>query len=195
MDATTWLTISIVGYSLAGVLLIASVFMFYKMNIRSIVGDLTGRTEARQIQEIREQNKHNGNRPNRPNAFPLEKETKSAGFFTNRLRGRGKTGDLIENSTQMSESTELLKDDNTTILLHDETNILSNQTALAETEILSNDTKILHAETELLSDEYLNETTVLHVTKGFNIEVESEIPKVYFKILKDIKITHSSEVI
>ena len=56
MDAQTWQIISIVGYSLAGVLFFTAIIMFIKMNVWGIIGDLTGRTAAKQIQAIREQN-------------------------------------------------------------------------------------------------------------------------------------------
>ncbi|MEO2076668.1 MAG: hypothetical protein ABGX20_14960 [Bacillus sp. (in: firmicutes)] len=69
MDATTWQIISIVGYSLAGALLITAFVLFLKMKVPAIIGELTGRTEARQIQEIRE---HRGNKRHQPNVFDVD---------------------------------------------------------------------------------------------------------------------------
>lgn len=69
MDATTWQIISIVGYSLAGALLITAIVLFFKMKVPAIIGELTGRTAARQIQEIRE---HRGNKRHQPNVFDVD---------------------------------------------------------------------------------------------------------------------------
>jgi hypothetical protein len=69
MGATTWQIISIVGYSLAGALLITAIVLFFKMKIPAIIGELTGRTAARQIQEIRE---HRENKRQKPMVFDIE---------------------------------------------------------------------------------------------------------------------------
>jgi hypothetical protein len=71
MDATTWQIISIVGYSLAGALLITAIVLFFKMKVPAIIGEFTGRTAARQIQEIRE---HRGNKRHQPNVFDVDPE-------------------------------------------------------------------------------------------------------------------------
>jgi hypothetical protein len=69
MDAITWQIISIVGYTLAGALLITAIVLFFKMKIPAIIGELTGRTAARQIQEIRE---HRENKRQKPMVFDIE---------------------------------------------------------------------------------------------------------------------------
>jgi len=73
MEASTWQTISIVGYSLSAVLFIGAIILFFKLNIRAIIGDLTGRSAAKQIQQIREQNAMSGNKRYTPGAFNLER--------------------------------------------------------------------------------------------------------------------------
>ena len=75
MDAIAWLVISIVGYSLAGILLIKTIFMYFKMNIPAIIGDLTGKTAEKQIQQIREQNAKTGNKRYKPNVFNVKRIT------------------------------------------------------------------------------------------------------------------------
>ena len=59
MSATVWLVIAIVGFSLAGVALVASVFLFLKLRIPAIIGDLTGRTVDREIRAIKDANAAN----------------------------------------------------------------------------------------------------------------------------------------
>lgn len=75
MSATAWLIIAIVGFSLAGIALIVAVFMFIKMNIPSVIGDLTGKTVAREIKAMREFNNSKGNRRFRPSKVNLERGT------------------------------------------------------------------------------------------------------------------------
>lgn len=53
MNATTWLIIAIVGFSLSGITLIAAIFIFIKLDIPAVMGELSGKTAAREIQAIR----------------------------------------------------------------------------------------------------------------------------------------------
>ncbi|WP_428909693.1 hypothetical protein [Niallia sp. Krafla_26] len=91
MDAQTWQLISIIGYSLAGLLFIVAIIMFIKMNIWSVIGDLTGRTAAKQIQEIREQNARTGNKHYRPSAFNLERGKLTEPVGSRKLGRKGGT--------------------------------------------------------------------------------------------------------
>jgi len=59
MDANMWFIIAIVGFSLAGVLFVAAVFMFIKMNIPAIINDLSGKAAERGVKAIRETNSAN----------------------------------------------------------------------------------------------------------------------------------------
>lgn len=65
MSATTWFIIAIVGFSLSGIALVAAVFMLIKMNIPAVIGDLTGKTVAREIQAMRDTNASSGNKLHR----------------------------------------------------------------------------------------------------------------------------------
>jgi len=92
MDAQTWQLISIVGYTLAGLLFIIAIIMFIKMNIWSVIGDLTGRTAAKQIQEIRKQNAKTGSKSYRPSAFNLDRGRLTEPVYSRSLGRKGKTG-------------------------------------------------------------------------------------------------------
>ena len=164
MDASTWYLISIVGYSLAGVLLIVVVLMFFKMNIPAIIGDLNGKTAARQIQEIREKNKLTGNKQHRPSTFNVERGTLTAPV----------------SSRFDSDSTE--------VLLMNETEVLEQGS-----EILINETEVLDNGTVVLAEDI--GTTVLNATGETERENVTVPLAVEFKMVKDIKITHSNEVI
>ncbi len=95
MDAHIWKTISIVGYSLAGVLSATAIFLFFKLKILAIIGDLTGKTAAKQIQEIREQNKLTGSKHYRPNAFNLERGVLTEPVDSRQAGSIGKTGQAL----------------------------------------------------------------------------------------------------
>ena len=71
MSANTWLVIAIVGFSLAGAALIAAVVLFIRLNIPAIIGDLTGRTVAREIKALRDMNASGGDKRFRPSAVNL----------------------------------------------------------------------------------------------------------------------------
>jgi hypothetical protein len=243
MDASTWILISIVGYSLSGVLLIVVVFMFFKMNIPAIIGDLNGKTAARQIQEIREKNKLTGNKQHRPSTFNVERGTLTApvstrfgrtgrtqSAFSEGLENKGITAQtsrptlaeslpteviseqenlammnkattvLIQNSQMSpveeiySDGTEVLLMDETEVLEQD-TEILMNETEVLDygTEILMNETQVLDVGTVVLAED--SGTTVLNATGEVDYENVTVPLSVEFKIVKDIKITHSNEVI
>lgn len=54
MSALTWFTIAIVGFSLSGIMLIVAVILFFTLKIPAVIGDLSGKTAAREIQAIKE---------------------------------------------------------------------------------------------------------------------------------------------
>ncbi|MEH6993430.1 hypothetical protein V7075_12015 [Neobacillus drentensis] len=234
MDATTWLIISIVGYSLAGVLLIVVIFMFFKMNIPAIIGDLNGKTAARQIQEIREKNKLTGNKQHRPSTFNVERGTLTAPV-SSRFGRTGKAGstqstiseeskyleskgitaqasrptvvenlptEVIaeqENLSIMNEATTVLIEDTQVLMVEeiysDSTEVLMNETEVLEegTEVLMNETEVLDNGTVVLAQDL--GTTVLNATTELESENVTKVLAIEFKIVKDIKITHTNEVI
>lgn len=62
MSATTWFIIAIVGFLLSGIALVATVFIFIKLNIPAVIGDLSGKTVAREIKAIRDANVSSGDK-------------------------------------------------------------------------------------------------------------------------------------
>ena len=73
MTAQTWFVIGIVGFSIAGILLVAAILMFLRFNIPAIIGDLTGRTAARQIEQFRQSNSATGAKSFRPDPFNVQR--------------------------------------------------------------------------------------------------------------------------
>lgn len=60
VSASSWFIVSIIGFSLSAVLLAVSIFLFIRLKIPSVIGDLTGRTVAREIRAMRESNTMSG---------------------------------------------------------------------------------------------------------------------------------------
>lgn len=88
MSANAWFIIATVGFSLSGIALAAAVILFFKLDIPSVIGDLTGRTVAREIKAMRETNASSGDKRFRSSAVNLERGTlteKVAGSTTNSM--------------------------------------------------------------------------------------------------------------
>jgi hypothetical protein len=241
MDATVWRMISIIGYFLAGVFLVASIILFFKMNIRAIIGDLTGKTAARQIQEIRERNLMTGQQRYKPAAFQLERGTWGTGgnrtgrkvgktaqaiaHASKRLDLKAKTDETVQSMKERTEgfrevslrepiTEESVQFGTTEVLpiLDEQTEVLLKSTELLDeqTEVLLKSTELLNEQTEVLLDrteaqeeknalvvdgtEVFSKKTVLYPTVELE-EHERVISTVDFKIVKDIKIVHTNEMI
>jgi hypothetical protein len=211
MDATVWRMISIIGYFLAGVFFVAAIILFFKMNIRAIIGDLTGKTAARQIQEIRERNLMTGHQRYKPAAFQLERGT--WGTTGNRTgRKVGKTAQAIAHASKRldlkaktDETSKPMKERIVDLSSIEPTTILfseaSDQASATEVlPLLNEQTEVLLDRTEAQEDaivvgtEVLPQKTVLYPTEELE-EQEKVIPTVDFKVVKDIKIVHTNEMI
>lgn len=214
MSATAWLIIAIVGFSLSGVALVTAIFMFIKMNIPAIIGDLSGKTVAREIKAMRDANVSSGDKRFRPSRVNLERGTLTEKVDQSQLNADAikkahaskrldkTTGQLSENLSKKKGGTVglgegIIGDSNigdspTESLSSTATEVLSDNA----TEILSNNaTEVLNdSATEVLSDDerVSGGTTVLSQTE----ELESaEIKPVAFKITKNELVVHSDEVI
>lgn len=73
MSATTWLIIAIVGFSLSGIALVAAVTIFIKLNIPAVIGDLSGKTVAREIQAMRAANASSGDKLHKSSRVNIER--------------------------------------------------------------------------------------------------------------------------
>ncbi len=215
MNATTWLIIAIVGFSLAGVAFIAAVFMFIKMKIPAIIGDLTGKTVAREIKAMRDANATSGDKRFRSSKVNLERgmlTDKVANVETNanvmkRAHASKRldkatdelSGSLINRKSEVfgfgnkgrsgkissTEKTESFSSTATEVLNENLTEILVENA----TEVLASDaTEVLSEGTTVLSEG----TTVLAQTE--ELEKVTEM-KVAFKVVKSEMVVHSDEVI
>ena len=66
MTVETLQMLSTVAYVLAGVFLLAAIAIFFLLDIRSVIGDVTGATARKAIRDIRAQNEASGNKAYKP---------------------------------------------------------------------------------------------------------------------------------
>ena len=73
MSATVWFITAIVGFSLSGIAFVTAAVMFFKMNIPSIIGDLNGKTVAKEMKELRANNLSTGDKSFRPSRTNMDR--------------------------------------------------------------------------------------------------------------------------
>lgn len=214
MSATAWLIIAIVGFSLSGIALVASIILFIKMDILAIIGDLTGKTVAREIKAMRETNAASGDKHFRPSAVNMErgKLTEKVTPSAEAMRIAHASQDLnatggVSKPRQSNNGTVGLDDNfiNSTSKTYEppkQTDVLSQAQGSQGTEVLSQGTEVLSQGTEVLSQgtEVLsNGTTVLSsgttvLSAEENVDNQEKTP-VAFAVVRSEVIVHSDEVI
>ena len=200
--------ISIIGFSLSGLFLLLSIFLFVFFKITRVIGDLSGRTAAKQIEQFRQSNAASGAKSFRPDPanvkrgklteqvadnYAADSKLSAVAHPSKRLDRKGatgKTGGTANIETAVANA------------LTKETDVLADSTtALSEdgiTESLSESTTVLDETvdngTEVLSDEILNATTVLSSDDA----TDNKSPKFVGKELnskKSVVVVHTDEVI
>ena len=203
MSATSWFIIAIVGFSLSGIALVAAVFMFIKMRIPAVIGDLSGKTVAREIQAMRESNASSGTKIHKSSRVNMDRgkltekvddqtSDKSAMALAHSSKRLDKTpgtnsGSLAEErkETRVDEEASRKKNSTTEHLSDNvaEVSLESNPSSREEREtaILTNDkaTEVLSEarETEILSGnatEVLSETHETEILSNNATEVLSD---------------------
>ena len=111
MKAQAYNIISISSFVLCGFTVLISIFLFFKLKIRAVVGELSGKTAERQVEEIRKQNRTVKNR-----ASILMDESKSY-MADKEILDRTEPIQSSTDATQ-SEATTVLNE--TTLLINDE---------------------------------------------------------------------------
>lgn len=198
MSATAWLMIAIGGFSLSGAALAAATFMFIKMNIPAIIGDLSGKTVAREIRAMRDANASSGDRRFRSSRVNLER-----GTLTEKVLDTPMSTDDLKKAhaskrLDKTEGAAASKDDTggsptetfggtaTEVLSDNATEVLSDS---ADTEVLSADTEVLVGDGKAAP---AGGTTVLDSTEELS---EKEETPVAFRMIDSQVLIHSDEVI
>lgn len=136
MNAEILQMTSVIAFSISGILFIAAVILYFRLNVRGLVDDLSGRMAERQIRELREANRQTeGNKNARiPYDTPGERTTSKLSFG----KKKEKTSPLAEKNTGRlraeQESTALLAEEGTALLEEESTTLLAEEgtTLLAE---------------------------------------------------------------
>lgn len=195
--ASIWFTVAIVGFVLSGLSLVATVVIFFKLKIRSVIADLSGKTVARGIKEMQNESS-DGNKKGRftldrdaktdkmnngkvdKNAMALAHESKRLDKTTNNLKKRGQSGGYSEQTpntvTGNGRFTEVMPQNQTDVMpSYTATNQVNGTAVLNDngTAVLNdNGTAVLNDNgTAVLNDNgtsVLNETSVLNGTSVLN---------------------------
>ena len=151
MNATLYGIMRTVSFALSGAFLILAIILFFKLRIKSVIDELSGRKSRKQVAEFRKENSGNKSRGYVPGIF---KEGASAGNnLTERMRKNTskltETGKISEPDIQEDAGTVLLtsdiplgeKEEGTTLLSQEEgTTLLTEEegtTLLAEEKVTS----------------------------------------------------------
>jgi len=208
--ATVFHVISIAAFSLSGLLLISAVFLFVKLNIPEIVGNLSGRTALKQIQIIRTQNAEKGEHRYRPDTADMfGRQSNERQGNSGRLKRRNPTGETVNTGNlnigkaktgrmrNERESNSIQR--NVTSSSH-----ISPQISPQKIRMQSADTDILYpinqyapsASTEVLSTNCNN--SIMPVTEKLNERGMTFPPGagIYpFEVIKNIILIHTDEII
>lgn len=194
MTADIWFLIAIIGFALSGITLIVAILMFIKMNIPSVIGDLNGKTVAREIRAMREAN---ASAPQQGGLLPMYSRSR-----TSRLRGstgslKGNTGALKGNTGPLRKPVappqrEAAPAPATDVLASGSaaTDILSDNGAFPATELLTPNTT---PATEVLGDNTTNPIP----TGNYNValaDTASSEP-VPFTVTRSMVFIHTTETI
>ena len=176
--------------SLSGVMLIVSVLLFIFLRIPRVIGDLTGATARKAIENIRNQNESSGDKIYKSSAVNRER-----GKLTDKISASGniarhETNPLGGAMATTKIATQNLSDD----ILPNETTVLGTESG-NETTVLSNETTVLDSGTTVLSVSS-NETTVLNLQDDQTATVnDSQKKSKIFEIEYEITFIHTDEVI
>ena len=146
MNAGTLQLISIIAFSLAGVLTLISIYLFFKIDVRGIIDDLSGKSAERQIMAMREENNRQKNPLSRRSG--KSSETKKNGL-TERTTLKLKNDDRTETLPKIDE-------DKTTLLQEESTMPL--QMVEEETTVLEETTTVLQEDEPVVLDENIKNT-------------------------------------
>lgn len=133
-------SISIISYIIAVVLLLIAIALFFLLDIRRIIGDLTGITARKAIEDIRRQNENTGEKNYKSSPVNVAR-----GRLTDKISPSGK---LIKNTGGIGISPQTEKFNTSELSPHTGNTELLN-TGMNETTVLShspNETTVLNKE-------------------------------------------------
>lgn len=176
--------LSLVSYILAGVCFVIAIAMFFILGVPDLIGDISGATARKAIEQIRQQNEQSGDK-----AYKASPVNLARGKVTDKITPSGRLKKRTDRlgvhvGTQKFATGELMsqaQDTCTPEMDAPETSVLASP--VGETTVLSND----YGDTTVLS-EGVGETTVLNAPAFTDAERE-------FVILVELAFTGSTEII
>lgn len=185
MSANTWSIISIVGFSLSGIALVAAIIMFFKLKIPNIIGDLSGKNVAREIQAMRAANISSGDK-----RFRSSRVNQNRGKLTEQMVTSSNNNVQTQQNQQWQPMQNFAADsgmNGTEVLSDNATEVLSDN---ATDVLYDNATELLYDNaTEVLTS---GATTIL--SDAESVQNEEETP-VSFWLVRNMIVIHSQEVI
>lgn len=179
-------TLSLVSYIIAGVLVLAAIALFFLLDIKKVIGDVTGATARKAINTIREQNEASGDKAYKPSPVNAAR-----GKLTDKISPSGRlepqtAGIGGSPGTEKFDTTKLMPPvEETTILDNaaNETTVLSE--SAGETSVLKYNTN--SGETTVLSENADNQSKTSDAVDNEN--------KADFSTDVEMGFTDSSEII
>ncbi|MBR4858859.1 MAG: hypothetical protein IKU08_06705 [Clostridia bacterium] len=174
--ATLWQVLMIVSFVLAGLSFMAAVFVFFYFKIPSVIGDLTGRTVAKEVKAIRAENREKDIRHRSRSTTPTNApEKRESDMSKDNVYGRViKSSDQTPEIGMLNIATDRLDEEFTENAV---TNSLSSETMVLTEELTAtlgeeNATTVLEEGTTVLSES--EGTTVLSENEGTTVLSENE---------------------
>lgn len=176
MNASVYKIISCIGFSMSGVMLVVTVILFFKLNVLKLIGELSGRTAQKEIQEISQQTM------SYKTGSPRKKRNGASAYLTRGiLQARTMPNDMSENKMQGEDVTVPLFVPNEDT---DETQPLEEIRDINETQVLATTEKLgqwmkvpvknANARFEIVKDEVL-----VHTDDTAETELLTEEDKIY----------------
>ena len=176
-------TLSLVSYIIAGVLVLAAIALFFLLDIKKVIGDVTGATARKAINTIREQNEASGDKAYKPSPVNAAR-----GKLTDKISPSGR---LQPQTAGIGGSPGTEKFDTTKLMPPiEETTVLDN--TVSDTTVLSEETTVLEQNANS------GETTVLSEnadSQPENAKSSDKEHKIDFSTDVEMGFTDSSEII
>lgn len=182
MTYDVYMNIYMVGLVLAGIMLVISVILFFVLKIPAVIGDLSGATAKKAIENIRNQNEESGDK-----AYKSSAVNKERGRITDKISSSGSLHNEPSDKFGFAMRTEKISTQRLDTEDVDETTVLSNNAG--ETEVL-NETPSFN-ETTLLS------LGMFATSDGADFGETCELSPLpaHFEIEQEITFIHTNEII
>lgn len=149
-------TISLISYIIAGVFFLIAIALFFLLDIKKVIGEVSGATERKAIESIRLQNETDNEKTYKSNVINAERSR-----LTDKI---SKSGKLVSKHNNIESALETEKFDTTKLNPSANETTMLDETKSYETTDLSSQTTLLIQNSQTV--EKINEVTV-HVEMGF----------------------------